>query len=392
MGEQEKEKEGQEGPTITQDCFSFRLDGTPYYFPLEIIPELKKKGYRRVTIREINNLLSEGAPETDLSKEQLLGKTLKLTYGVLAHRFYALSGAMTLLSDRTEPDFLKKKLPNVLRTWRIRGIEEAVANLSQLNYPREGINEVDYLRLAEVLSKKALESKPFIGNIPLPLIFPESGDKLPTPEEINREWKKQEMDKKFEKFVLACYDLHRQHPGSEFMPWNRQNTFFEADCIFLVDCQEDLEGRLKLVIPMRMDCLWYSVAADIPGRPQQPIIYDLKTSISLKNLPEQPRTTQVSLAPQLYLMAVANMDPHRWARGKAPLIRIKDYDFIRSEEVTSDLVSPAFVIRRFSEKTGKITEKTVRLPPAWRHRLKEELALVQEKLKEKEEEPLQVFA
>jgi hypothetical protein len=389
MGEQES----QERPVITQSKFSFRLDGTPYYYPLEIIPELKKKGYRRVNIREISNLLSEKAPETDLSKEQLLGRTLKLTYGVLAHRFYALSGAMTLLSDNTEPNFLKKNLPNVLRTSGAKGIEKAVAILSQLNYPREEINKFDYFRLAGVLSEKALESRPFAGNIPLPLIFPGFEDRLPTPEEINQEWNKQEMDQKFEKFASACYRLHRQYPGSEFKTWNRRNTFFEADCILIVDCQKDLEEPLKLVIPMRMDCLWYSEAFDVSGSPkQQPIVYDLKTSISLKDLPKQPRVTQVSLAPQLYLMAVANMNPNQWTRGEAPLIRIKDHNFIRSKDVTSGLVSPAFVIRRYEEETVKITEKSPTFPLSWRSRLRESLVKVQEKLKEKEEEPLRAFA
>jgi hypothetical protein len=390
MGEQES----QERPVITQKRFSFRLDGTSYYYPLEIIPELsrlKKKGYRRVNIREINNLLSERAPETDLSREQLLGRTLKLTYGVLAHRFYALSGAMTLLSDNTEPDYLKKNLPNVLRTWRAKGIEEAVVDLSQLNYPREEINIHDYRRLAEVLSKKALESRPFAGNIPLPLIFPGPEDRLPTPEEINQEWKKQEMDQKFEKFANACYRLHRQYPGSEFKTWNRRNMFFEADCILLVDCQEDLEEQLKLVIPMRMDCLWYS---DVSDDLKKPIVYDLKTSISLKDLPKQPKATYFSLAPQLYMMAVAKKHLDQWTRGEAPLIRIKDHDFIRPEDVTSGLVSPAFVIRRFSdsEETGEITEKSPTFPPSWRSRLRESLVKVQEKLKEKEEEPLRAFA
>lgn len=366
--------------TVEQRVFQFNPNGDKFYCHWLDIPlvETGPKGYKIVSASKIESVLSDEIPEATQTKEQLIEKSLRIVFGTLAHSFYTLSSAAVLCGgdwEKTSWEF--QRLQTSLRTWKTEKVVEAKKTLDSVGRLR---NVYDYERLWELLSSEAFREKPFTDTFPLPWISPYSHDRLPTPEEILASWRSEGLEEIGINFAHACKKLLHLPESSEFMSFNMRGILLEASIITNITTAE-----LKLIIPLRIDELWYRTKRDGIGSFRVPQIIDLKTSIPL-NFPSS-RINRPQIAAPLYNIAVSQTTFNSWKKGEIKRLFLGKGYFDRAvAENLADLSSldgylpPEIIFRVFDGKTGVITDKTLVLPENWREKLFEQLCLAQTKL------------
>ena len=377
-------------PRIQQDVFDFSVvDDHLFKYQIDIPTETaKKKGFLVVSASKIESALSKQPPEEELSKDQLMERSLRIAFGVLAHDFASLSAAATIcrgIYARNQPkqEWEPENLAFVFRTWSAKKLAEAAKILNRL--PAKAlINEYDYQKLWQLLEKRAFEEKPFTDTFPLPLIFPASGDRLPTPEEILAEWRSQGLSEIGLKFAQACNKLQKLPTGTEFLSYNQRGNLQEASVVATISTTNP---PVKLVIPLRLDELWYHPKAVGNGRLWEPWIIDLKTSIPLKT-PAQPITERPQIAPFLYLLAAGQIPFGTWKTGETKRVFLGNSSFnpalvkeSAAKRIEKGYLPPIFILRKFNGEEGTITDSELKFPPDWREKLLQQLFEAQEKLK-----------
>lgn len=393
MGLQETDLLIRERPTlpiIQQKVFAFSVvDGHVYYYPIE--PELekaKKKGFQVFSPSKIESILSEEPPEEQLSHEQLLEKALRITFGILAHRFYTFSSVATICGGEPKKGgWDERQLEMVLRTWKPKDIKEVKETLDQVGIIQ---NVYDYEKLWEKLVNQAFEEKPFTDTIPLPWIFPASGDRLPTPQEIITLWNKKDLPDVGKEFARACQHFQKFPDGVEFLSWNRRAVLFEASILAYIHIFSEGE-ELKLIVPMRMDELWFQPRVINNGHFWQPTVIDLKTSLPFKDLGTAGNFQRPQIAPLLYRLAAEQIYFNSpWQHGKPKSIFLGNNAFDSAAAANlnklgrgreQDHLPPRCLLRTFKGKEGTIVDKEFPLLPNWREKLLEQLFEAQEKLK-----------
>lgn len=374
---------------IEQKVFDFSaVDGHAYFYWIEPrLERAKNKGFLIASASKIESALSNEPPEEQLSREQLLEKALRITFGILAHRFYTISAAATICGGKPKKDgWDEKQLEMVLRTWRQKDIEEAKRTLNKIGIIQ---NVYDYERLWKGLIREAFEEKPFTDTIPLQWIFPASGDRLPTPQEIMTRWNEENLPEIGLKFSAACYHFQKFPDGVEFLSWNRRATLLEASILAYIHLFKD-DKELKLIVPLRLDELWFQPRVIGNGHFWQPTVIDLKTSLPLESRAAGDfRRPQI--APLLYRLAAEQIyfnSPWQHQKPKTLFWSNKEFDsaIAANSDTTGrgkeqDHLPPVCVFRKFNGQQGAIDDQGFPFNSNWREELLKQLFEAQEKLK-----------
>jgi len=376
-------------PQIEQRVFDFSVvDGHAYsYWIGPPIEKARKAGFVIVSASKIESPLSGKPAEETLSKEEILKRTLRITFGVLAHRFYTLSAVATLCAENPDkPNWNEKKLEMVLRTWGGKEIRKAQETLEKIGRWK---NEYDYQALWDQLTNEVFKEKPFTDTIPLPWIFPASGDKLPTPAEIFQYWQSEGLPKIGLKFAQACLSLQKSPYGVEFLSWNRRATLFEASVLAFVNIPNGKE-TLKLIVPLRLDELWLQPRKIGNGNFWQPKVIDLKTSLPL-NVGSKIEGERSQIAPFFYLLVAEKIFFNSpWTPRQPKRIFLGPDSFNSTIASNLDAVGrgkegdhlpPILIFRKFNGENGTISDQVLTPPTNWREELLSQLLKVQEILR-----------
>lgn len=336
---------------------------------VQLIDERVKTGppepYLKISPSAMEGLLSEPT-EIPSSQEQKMGELLRRTYGILAHDFFALSGAAVLWRKDSERN-PQEHLARIFRTWSSHDLLRAGNLLSQLkSLGRETLNQHDYLLLLKLTVEEAERRGPFTDTLPLEIL-----NGSISPRDFDQKWEELGMGEKLEEFARACQRFHQE--SKIFKPWNRDNVSLETGCLLIIDYL-----GVRLNVPLRMDLLHYPDPTDQLGKPD---IYDLKTMVEFPGYPPIGGK-RTSISPLLYRLTADQLPLNVWGEGKreAPKVYLSD----QVVRLTHDL--PPLYILSYRPEKGGIISSFLKPPARWEGKLFGQLEKVQEILEEKREQ------